>query len=372
MEALLATRESQLELYRARILQVVPGMPQGEVQEWCETFFTIGVSLGEVDTHLREVAQRRRERAQFEAGLAAAGYEVHEIEGRGDCLFGAVAHQVYGQEALHPLVRASCVAFLRALHARDAGASKADLEPYFESMARARTWGDDTCARALSDIYQRPLRVWMAHSARDFAPQLHPDFPGAAAREGEPVMELANFNGVTHFNSLVTPATLSARVDPARAGELEALALQRLAASAAAAAEGAAGAAGAAAAEGREGLSAGGAEAPRPQLALEGLEGQAGPAGGAAASGGGGLLASPASGLLAEQGATLSQQVQRSLMKSLSRAQRCQERREGLHGCSRSEGGGSGSGAGEAGRAAAGGSASEGGRAPSQQYTFPA
>jgi hypothetical protein len=388
MASLLDTRAAKIEAYRARIAQEVPGMPAEEVLEWCDTFFSIGVSLAAVPEHLADTARRFRERAQFDQGLVALGFQVHAIEGRGDCLFGAVAHQVYGVEALHPLVRAVCVAFLRALHAHDA-APDAGLESYLCTMAKPRTWGDEVCAKALSDIYGRPLRVWIAGFA---APRVHPDFPGAQGEgQAAPLLELANYSGVTHFDSLVTAGTLAHRLDPQRAGEVEALAVQRLVeageqlqqqrAAAAAAAAGAAAAVAGEAGAGAAAMVAPAAASPCPAVALAVAE----TAACAAADGGGGGSSSdsmaaaappsPASspgGLLAQPRMPLAHHVQHSLMRSLSRAQRCHERH-----CSLSEGGGGSSSArveepGPHGASSSSSSSkSEGGQGITQHLTFP-
>ena len=401
MASLLETREAKCAALRAKIRDVVPTMAGEEVEEWVDSLFAIGVSLREVEQHMAEAARRHRERERFDQGLQAAGFTVHTIAGRGDCLFGAVAHQVYGEEALHPLVRAKCVEFLRALHARDPRPSP-ELEPYLEKLARPRTWGDDTCARALSDIYARPVRVWVAGGA-DFQPQLHPDFQGAGAGNAA-ALELSNFSGACHFNSLVTPLVLARRLAPERAGEVEDRAIQRVLAGSAEAAAGAAAAAEAAAALAGEGgapaaagagaadaaaeaaaapdrpaqaaaaaedaaaaaaaaeCAAPPAEAPAaPALALPALEG--------ACSGAAAAPPQPASpeGLLAHPSLTLSQHVQRSLVKSLSRAQRSHER-----GGSLSEGGAAG-GAGAGGQEGGSSSSSEGGQGPpgAGRLTFP-
>ncbi|KAJ1422193.1 hypothetical protein B484DRAFT_308075, partial [Ochromonadaceae sp. CCMP2298] len=68
------------------------------------------------------------------------------VSGDGNCLFRAVAHQVYGDEELHGMVRAKCVDYMECAAAffSQFVEGGADMFPHY--LAAKRTdgcWGDD-------------------------------------------------------------------------------------------------------------------------------------------------------------------------------------------------------------------------------------
>jgi len=240
LEAARAAKRAAIE---AAVRRADPALPDDEVREWCNTQEALGLSLADVERELaaegRALAERRAERAAFAAAVEAHNYKITPIQPFGNCLFGAVAHQVYGDEGLHAVVRAGCVDFLAALHARDAAADAAlaaepevrhegGIDAYLAAMRRDKVWGDGICLRALADVYGRSVLVfckdWASGGAMPF-----PEFPGPLP-PGAPALVLANYSGRCHFDSAVDANTLAHRLPAAAAGEAERAAVARLAA----------------------------------------------------------------------------------------------------------------------------------------------
>ena len=212
-----------------------PGASEQELSDWVGTYLVAGYTLAQVERDAAEEAELRAKREAFSAAVCARGYVVEAIEAKGNCMFGAVAHQVYGDEQLHGVVRAGAVAFLRALHARDEASAvaldpdirrKGGVDAYLAEMARDRTWGDCAVLRACADLYGREVLVLVCGFGEGVMPSI--DFPGPLSLGATPALVLSNYTGATHFDSCVDAHTLAHRLPPETAGEVEAAALARL------------------------------------------------------------------------------------------------------------------------------------------------
>ena len=80
----------------------------------------------------------------------------------GNCLFRAVAHQVYSNAELHDMVREKLVKFLQRNKERFLPLLGEELwDAYISRISTLGRWGDDYETQALSDLYQRPIHVHM-------------------------------------------------------------------------------------------------------------------------------------------------------------------------------------------------------------------
>jgi len=99
-------------------------------------------------------------RASYNRALAALSLATRRVGADGNCLFRAVADQVYGDEAAHGIVRKAATDLMAFDHAFFAqfvdGYFAADLR----SMRADGTWGDDLEVQALADVYSRPLVIY--------------------------------------------------------------------------------------------------------------------------------------------------------------------------------------------------------------------
>ena len=189
------------------------------------------------DGQLQQVMDPRVLR--FVAALEAQNLRVAPMGGDGNCLFRSVAHQVYGDEELHPVCRAAAASYMEAeahffsefvvdsdgglgaaagtggsgggsrmlAAASDAttpavaaagassssasatlGSGSGGFAAYLSEIRRDGVWGDDPEVQALSEIYGRPTEVWAYDSLRGAklirvfgGPAVTASSPGAAA-----------------------------------------------------------------------------------------------------------------------------------------------------------------------------------------------
>jgi hypothetical protein len=231
----------KVEFFCAAILELLPGKDPVEARDFAASIVSIGnLRVSDLPMYLAADIERYQLLRSFNAGLESLGYRVNSIVGKGDCLFGAVADQVYGNEHLHAHVRAFCVEYLRAVHESDdrdfaSGSLKSYIkgfipdpeavERYLTNMSRPGVWGDDLCLRALADIYQRKIVVLMA--GLDFSVTDHPDFMRMPEERVDPPpvdvpsLTLSNWTGELHFNSLISDQTLQHRVEEKDIGVAE-------------------------------------------------------------------------------------------------------------------------------------------------------
>ena len=72
------------------------------------------------------------------------GLQIAEMAGDGNCLFHAIAHQIYGDPSLHKVIREKCMQYIYV--GKDYFKSFVPDEPIEEYCARKShlgVWGDD-------------------------------------------------------------------------------------------------------------------------------------------------------------------------------------------------------------------------------------
>lgn len=75
--------------------------------------------------------------------MASIGMQVHDVGSDGNCLFRAIAHQAYGDEEQHRLVRVKCMDYILKEAEYFKGFVEGSLEAYVNSKKVNGTWGDD-------------------------------------------------------------------------------------------------------------------------------------------------------------------------------------------------------------------------------------
>ena len=92
------------------------------------------------------------------------GLEIREMEGDGNCLFRAVADQVYrGEQDYHALVREYCMQYIeleREFFSQFIVGGDSMFETYLACKRELGVWGDDIELQALSEIYNRPIEIY--------------------------------------------------------------------------------------------------------------------------------------------------------------------------------------------------------------------
>jgi hypothetical protein len=98
---------------------------------------------------------------RFETQLAKIGFIVSPIAGDGNCLFRAIAHQLFGNDSRHLEVRQTCVdemeqhpdSYLPFLADSEGGANRDAYFLYLRSMRRPQCWGGHLELVAASRAY---------------------------------------------------------------------------------------------------------------------------------------------------------------------------------------------------------------------------
>ena len=105
---------------------------------------------------------------RYQRCLRRRGLGLVRVSGDGNCLFRSVAHQVYGDDVHHGIVRRKCMDYMDAEHAF--------FEPYIEgdsaafrryvaAKRRDGAWGDEPEVQALCELYDRPAEIWSYDAA---------------------------------------------------------------------------------------------------------------------------------------------------------------------------------------------------------------
>ena len=202
------------ESYTAEHLESLLELSAEEATEFAENLKALTNS--EKQETLAAYALAHNNNQAFSASLIALGWEEVPIDADGNCLFRAVSHILYGDQQHHTLIRRAAVKFM-AKHTKQCRVTKevlkqfgGSLHLYLTTLAKDREWGDDSCLRALSLMYQRHAICYIGGGPSGAA-QEHPEFQ-ADNHLGLDLLVLANRSGVSHFNACEDASTRAARL----------------------------------------------------------------------------------------------------------------------------------------------------------------
>lgn len=132
---------------------------------------------------------------------------VFPVEPDGNCLFRAVAHQVYGDPERHDIVRSDCCDYLEKNRNRFAPLLGSDqFDQYVENKRQLKVWGDDPEIRAMEELYDRPIEIYTATGLGSNTEPLKLHFDGdlPSDREMGPYIPIRlSFHGNNHYNSVI-------------------------------------------------------------------------------------------------------------------------------------------------------------------------
>ena len=101
---------------------------------------------------------------QFEKFLfESKGYRINPIKRDGNCLFGAVADQVYLDPSLHQNVRSSCVKYMTQngeLYSQFIDDDHLNFTQYINRLKLDGSWGGNPEITALSQVFACPIEVY--------------------------------------------------------------------------------------------------------------------------------------------------------------------------------------------------------------------
>ncbi|CAL8162123.1 unnamed protein product [Prunus armeniaca] len=138
-----------------------------------------------------------RER-QFEIDIRRAkGFEVKRMLEDGNCLFRAVADQVYGDSEAYDLIRQMCIDYMERERDYFSQFITEGFTSYCKRKRRDKVYGNNVEIQALSEMYNRPIHIY------SYSTEPINIFHGSYDTDTPP-LRLSYHHG-NHYNSLVDP-----------------------------------------------------------------------------------------------------------------------------------------------------------------------
>ncbi|KAJ4845135.1 OVARIAN TUMOR DOMAIN-containing deubiquitinating enzyme 6 [Turnera subulata] len=142
-----------------------------------------------------------RER-QFEIDIRRSkGLEVKRMMEDGNCLFRAVADQVYGDSEMYDLIRQMCMDYMERERDHFSQFITEGFTSYCKRKRRDKVYGNNVEIQALSEMYNRPIHIY------SYSTDPINIFHGSYNTDTPPI-RLSYHHG-NHYNSLVNPRRLT-------------------------------------------------------------------------------------------------------------------------------------------------------------------
>ncbi|XP_024986784.1 OTU domain-containing protein 5-B-like isoform X1 [Cynara cardunculus var. scolymus] len=142
-----------------------------------------------------------RER-QFEIDIRRTkGYEVKRMLEDGNCLFRAVADQVYGDSEAYDLARQMCIDYMERERDHFSQFVTEGFTSYCKRKRRDKVYGNNVEIQALCEMYNRPIHIY------SYSTEPINIFHGSYNTDTPPI-RLSYHHG-NHYNSLVDPRRLT-------------------------------------------------------------------------------------------------------------------------------------------------------------------
>ncbi|KAJ7948020.1 OTU domain-containing protein 5-like [Quillaja saponaria] len=139
---------------------------------------------------------------QFEIDVRRSkGLEVKRMLEDGNCLFRAVADQVYGDSEAYDLVRQMCIDYMERERDHFSQFITEGFTSYCKRKRRDKVYGNNVEIQALSEMYNRPIHIY------SYCPDPINTFHGSYNTDTPPI-RLSYHHG-NHYNSLVDPRRLT-------------------------------------------------------------------------------------------------------------------------------------------------------------------
>ncbi|CAA0810705.1 OTU-like cysteine protease family protein [Striga hermonthica] len=129
------------------------------------------------------------------------GLEVRKMLEDGNCLFRAVADQVYGDSELYDLVRQMCIDYMERERDHFTQFITEGFTSYCKRKRRDKVYGNNMEIQALSEMYNRPIHIY------SYSTEPINIFHGSYNTDTPPI-RLSYHHG-NHYNSLVDPRRMT-------------------------------------------------------------------------------------------------------------------------------------------------------------------
>jgi hypothetical protein len=133
--------------------------------------------------------------------------KIKEIKGDGNCLYRAIADQIYGIDSCFELVKSKCMDYLeleKDFFSQFIDGGKEKFDEYILMKRMDGVWGDDIEIQALSELYNRPIEIF-SHSKEPLKTfHENPDGFNRSTRESISKSKIRiSYHGKAHYNSLI-------------------------------------------------------------------------------------------------------------------------------------------------------------------------
>lgn len=129
---------------------------------------------------------------------------VVEVDGDGNCLFRAVAHQIWLDEGRHLELRRMCVSHMKRHKDRFAVFFEGDFSDHLEAMSKPGKWGDDLEIKAMEEITDRLIYIYCSQSP--VVEPLKTNFDEVSLLQGVSPLKIS-YHGKNHYNSIFDETT---------------------------------------------------------------------------------------------------------------------------------------------------------------------
>lgn len=143
-----------------------------------------------------------KKETDFVAALNSKGLQVVEVGGDGNCLFRAVAHQIWLDEDRHLELRQMCVEHLEKHAERfvEFCFTPGGFAEHLDKISTPGEWGDDIEIKALEEVTDRLICIYSSQS-RNFCEPLNTNFDESQLmKDVTPI--LLSYHGQNHYNSV--------------------------------------------------------------------------------------------------------------------------------------------------------------------------
>ncbi|XP_043703148.1 OVARIAN TUMOR DOMAIN-containing deubiquitinating enzyme 6-like isoform X2 [Telopea speciosissima] len=139
---------------------------------------------------------------QFEIDIRRAkGLEVRRMVEDGNCLFRAVADQVYGDTETYHLIRQMCIDYMERERDHFSQFITEGFTSYCKRKRRDKVHGNNVEIQALSEMYNRPIHIY------SYSTEPINIFHGSYNTDSPPIH--LSYHLSNHYNSLVDPRRLT-------------------------------------------------------------------------------------------------------------------------------------------------------------------
>ena len=103
-------------------------------------------SSTDLEERTRKISELSDHFFRYKAALQRHNLQVVSVSGDGNCLFRSVAHQIYGDDSLHTLVRAKCMEYMESeadFFSQFVEGGRESFPFYLQAKRCDACWGDD-------------------------------------------------------------------------------------------------------------------------------------------------------------------------------------------------------------------------------------